>query len=396
MRRQYRLAAWITHPIQYQAPLFRKLAQHPQIELTVYYGSDYGSVNRVDPEFGVSFRWDIPLLEGYTSEFLRNYSWKRVPAGFWWVLNPGIIPELARQKYDALVIHGYASATSWLAYLGAWLTRTPVLFRGETVLREQNGWKRAIKRLGLGLLFRRTDGFLAIGRKSAEFYRAYDVPASKIFLAPYCVDNEFFMCLGDRWQAKRAATKQELCLPENLPTVLYSGKFIVRKRPMDVIEAVASLPMPVGLLFVGDGPWRPRLEAEAVRRGLKYARFVGFQNQTALSRYYAAADIFVFPSAYEPYGLALNEAMCIGLPILTTPAVAAAADLVREGENGFLFPVGDVEMLAQRIHRLAADPEFCRAMGRRSREVIAAWSYDACVAGIVQALEKVAGYAATA
>ncbi len=390
IQRRYRLAVWITHPIQYQAPLFRKLAQHPQIDLTVYYGSDHGSVNRIDPEFGVSFQWDIPLLEGYRYKILRNYSWRRIPTGFWWVVNPEIILELNRLKYDALIIHGYASATSWLAYLGAWLARTPVLFRGETVLHRQAAWKRAVKGTGLRFLFQRTAACLAIGRRSAEFYRFYDAPQSKTFLAPYCVDNDFFMRLADRWRAKREEMRQELGLPENLPTVLYSGKFIARKRPMDLIEAVSSLLTPTGLLFVGDGPLRPALEAEALRRGLRYARFVGFQNQSALARYYAAADIFVFPSAYEPYGLAVNEAMCFGLPVLTTPAVAAAADLVREGENGFLFSVGDLETLARRIGQLAADPGLRLEMGKRSREIIAGWNYDACVEGVVSALRHVA------
>jgi glycosyltransferase involved in cell wall biosynthesis len=158
-----------------------------------------------------------------------------------------------------------------------------------------------------------------------------------------------------------------------------------------VIEAVSRLSAPVAILFVGDGPLRSHLEAEARRRALTYARFVGFQNQTALARYYAAADVFVFPSAYEPYGLAVNEAMCIGLPILTTPAVAAASDLVREGENGFLFEVGDVKKLAARLNQVITDPELCQTMGRRSREMIRNWNYEACVEGVLQALDQAAG-----
>ncbi len=390
MRRRYRLAVWITHPIQYHAPLFRKLAEHPQINLTAYYGSEHGSVYRVDPEFGVSFRWDVALLEGYRYEFLRNYSLNRTPTGFWWVVNPSVIMRLFRRKYDAVVIHGYASATSCLAYLGAWLTHTPVLFRGETALRDQSRWRQVMKGMGLRFLFRHTAGCLAIGQKSAEFYRAYDVPQSRIFLTPYCVDNEFFTCQGNGWRLKREETRQELCLANDLPTLLFAGKLIPRKRPMDLIEAVTRLSMPVAVLFVGDGPLRPALESEALRRGLTQVRFVGFQNQTVLPRYYAAADIFVFPSAYEPYGLAVNEAMCVGLPILTTPAVAASADLVREGENGFLFAVGDVKTLARRIRQLVTDRELCQAMGQRSREIIADWNYDACVKGVVSALECVA------
>lgn len=387
MQRRFRVGVWITHPIQYHAPLFRKLAQHPQIDLTALYGSDFGVVDRKDPEFGVSFRWDTPLLEGYRYRFMRNYSFKRTPMGFWWVLNPGIVREMFRQRFDAIIIHGYASATSWLAYLAAWLAGIPVLFRGETLLREQPAWKRLIKGAGLRFLFRHTAACLAIGRKSEEFYRAFDVPPSRIFLTPYSVDNEFFEKEGDCCRPRREEMRRELDFPAGLPTLLYSGKFIPRKRPMDVIEAASRVATPIGLLLVGDGPLRPALEAEARRRGLNYVRFVGFQNQCALPRYYTAADIFVFPSAFEPYGLVLNEMMCMGLPILTTPAVAAAADLVQEGENGFLFPVGDVGALAKCIERLASDEELRRAMGRRSRQMIKKWTYEACVEGILNALE---------
>lgn len=386
---RYRLAVWIAHPIQYQAPLFRKLAQHPAIDFVAYYGSQHGSVEGVDPEFGVAFRWDTPLLEGYHYEFLRNYSPRRVPTGFWWVANPGIVRELYHHRYDAVMIHGYASATSWLAYFGAWLTHTPVLFRGETVLRQETGWKRAVKGAALRFLFRHTAGCLATGRRSEEFYRAHDVPGSKVFLAPYCVDNQFFMNLGDRGRATRDETRRELGLARELPVVLYSGKLIPRKRPMDVIEAVARLRAPVGVLFVGSGPLRAELEKGAARRGLQHARFVGFQNQSQLARYYAAADIFVFPSAYESYGLAVNEALCLGLPVVTTPAVASAADLVREGENGFMYSVGDIEWLARRLGLLAADAALRRKMGERSRQIIAAWNYDRAVEAIVAALRHV-------
>jgi len=388
--RRYRLAVWIAHPIQYQAPLFRKLAQHPAIDLVAYYGSRHGSVERVDPEFGVAFRWDTPLLEGYHHKFLRNYSLRRAPTGFWWLVNPAIVRELYRHRYDAVMIHGYAWATSWLAYLGAWLTRTPVLFRGETVWRRETGWKRAVKRAGLRFLFRHTAACLATGRRGEEFYGAYGVPGSKVFLAPYCVDNEFFMEWGDYWRSRRNATRRELGLAPELPVVLYSGKLIPRKRPMDVIEAMAQQRAPVGVLFVGSGPLRAELEKATARRGLESVRFVGFQNQSQLARYYAAADIFVFPSAYEPYGLAVNEAMCLGLPIVTTPAVASAADLVREGENGFLFPVGDIEALGQRLERLAADAALRRRMGERSRQLIATWDYSRAVEVIVEALERTA------
>lgn len=387
IRRRYRLAVWITHPIQYQAPLFRKLAQHPQIDLTVYYGSDHGSVDRIDPEFGVSFQWDIPLLEGYRSKFLRNYSWKRTPSGFWWVLNPGIFPELLRHRYDSFLIHGYALATSLLAYAAAWLSDTPVIFRAETVLRPNRPWwLRLAKRLLLPVLFGGTRAFLTIGSRSREFYRAYHVSDDQMFFTPYSVDNEFFSRECKRWKREKLRIKQALGIPD-APVILYAGKLVPRKRPLDLVQAFAGVEVDCALVLVGDGPSRPLLEQYVETQRLKNVFFLGFQNQTALPKFYAISDLLVLPSSAEEVSpLILNEAMACALPVVVSDAVPSAIDFVREGENGFVYPVSDVGTLARRIHQLVADSDLRQAMGRRSLELISGWNYDVCVDAIINAL----------
>jgi glycosyltransferase involved in cell wall biosynthesis len=115
----------------------------------------------------------------------------------------------------------------------------------------------------------------------------------------------------------------------------------------------------------------------------------GFVNQSGMGRYYAAADVLVLPSSHEPWGLVLNEGMCFGLPVIASDAVGAAPDLVRSGENGFVYPVGDVTALAAALRRLLADPAGRAAMGARSREIVGRFSYDADVDGILAALHRV-------
>ncbi len=388
----FRVAYLVSHPIQYHVPLLQRLAAEPEIALHVYYMDDQGVERRLDPEFGVPVQWDLPLLDGYAWRFLRNRSLWPARDHFLRFIHPGIIAILRKGRYDALIVHGYAHVTEWLAFAGAWLSRTPLLLRGEsTLLGHRPPWVTVGKRLLLGALLRRIQGALAIGALNRQFYQTYGVPEERIFFTPYAVDNERFLAEADRLRPSRLALREQLGWPAARPVVLCVGKLIPRKRPIDLLEAFARVEAqhPAVLVYVGEGSERRRLTEAAARRGLRHVVITGFVNQTEISQYYAAADLIVLPSSHEPWGLVLNEAMCFALPVLTSDAVGAAPDLIRPGENGFVFPVGDVEALAHALGRLLADPAACARMGARSREIVVPYSYDADLRGVLDALRAV-------
>jgi glycosyltransferase involved in cell wall biosynthesis len=201
------------------------------------------------------------------------------------------------------------------------------------------------------------------------------------------VDNDFFFQQRDTLCIQKSELKRELGIAPETPVILYVAKLIPRKRPLDLLRAFEGLEPRAALVFVGEGVLRGELDAYAHAKQIADVGFVGFKNQTELPRYYAMADIFVLPSAYEPWGLVINEAMCFGLPIITTDGVAAAYDLVKE--NGFIYPIGDVTALRSRLQELILDPERRARMGRKSLEIISGWNYDADVQGILHALEFV-------
>ncbi len=388
--RKYKLAILTSHPVQYQTPFFKKLAQHSQIDLMVYFCSRHGVEKKVDSGFGVAFKWDIPLLEGYQYKFLKNYFPFITGNRLWLSVNPAIIKELRKGKYDAILIHGYVAISNWLAFIGARLSRTPIIFRGETVLwHSQHKLGRAIKGLFLKFLFRRIDAFLPIGRRSREFYLTYGVSENRMFLTPYSVDNEYFIEQRKKWQGRRGEIKKELNISENIPLILYASKITQRKRPMDILKAFEKLEQKAVLVFVGDGELRPILERYVKKNNIKNVFFIGFKNQTELPKYYSIADIFVLPSSYEPWGLAINEAMCYALPIITTDAVAAAIDLVHHKENGYIYPVGDIDKLTDCLSKLLKEFGLGKKMGKRSLEMIAKWSYKEDVKGVLAVLEYV-------
>ena len=389
---KYKLAVLSSHPIQYQAPLFRKLAAHPEIDLTVYFCWDFGvGKEQYDPGFGKKIKWDIPLLEGYNYKFLPNLS-PKPSSSFFGQINPSIIKELHKNRYDVILVHGYASFSNWFAFLGAWVTRTPILLRGEShLLKHRSLWKRTVKRIGLVSFFKGVSAFLPIGSLNKAYYRHYGVPGTKMFLAPYAVDNDFFSGKYHVLYQKREQLKEDLGVDRELPVILYASKMMPRKRAMDLLKAYEKIQdrIDATLVFVGDGIERLILEAYAQDHNLKNVHFVGFKNQTELPDYFVIADVFILPSTDEPWGLIINEAMNFGLPIITTDKVGAAPDLVKHGENGFIYPVGDIDKLADYLLKLLQNSELREKMGKRSLEIIDKWSYKEDIEGY---FESIRGY----
>jgi glycosyltransferase involved in cell wall biosynthesis len=393
LNRPARLAVLTSHPIQYQAPLYRLLAAQSDIDLTVFYCSDHGLTPYFDAGFGQAVQWDVPLTEGYHSVFLRNLSPKPDVSRFWGVLNPGIVPALLRGRYDALLVQGWMRSSFWIGMAAAWLCGIPVIMRGESnLLRPVTGWKAIVKRMLLKSLFRRTAAFLAIGKYNREFYRHYGVDGERILTAPYAVDNALFQQSAAIHLRRRDEIRRELGVSLDSVVILFTGKLCDSKRPLDLLEAFMRIPpeLNAALVYVGEGELRPQIEERIRERRLRNVFLAGFQNQTQLPKFYALADIFVLPSTCaETWGLVVNEAMCTGLPVVVSDQVGSAGDLVREGYNGFTFEMGDVVELSNKLTHLVRDREAREKMGAASRQMISRWSFAENVEAIRECLSSI-------
>jgi glycosyltransferase involved in cell wall biosynthesis len=243
---------------------------------------------------------------------------------------------------------------------------------------------------------------LAIGKANARYWRHYLGAEMPIFRMPYAVDNEFFQRRTVEAAAGREALRAELSLKPGRPVILFASKLQERKRCADLVAAHRLLgnPRPY-LVIVGDGEERKRLEEqvaadrEACRQLRDEIRFLGFRNQTEMPRYLDLCDVFVLPSRHEPWGLVVNEAMNAGRAVVVSDDVGCQEDLVREGETGAVFPVGDVAALAGAIERVLAAPEIAARMGVAARAHIGGFSFEQDVSGLRQALAScVPGFAA--
>ncbi len=396
IEKTHKIAFFLPHPIHYILGLIRALQKEHSIETTVFFGSDYGLKLINDPSFNKSVKWyDKTILDGIPCVFLKNFSFlKSSKIGkFFGIINFGILKEIRRGRYDALVIHGYTYVSNWLAFFIAKLTKTPVFFRGEIAIshdRFRSKKRLFFKKIILKkILFRWfIDSFLYIGEENKKFYEVYGVSRNKLFFVPYAIDNDNFIKKDDKGFLK-SKIRKELLISTETPIILYLGKLIKGKRPLDVLRAYEMIKEKnKALIFVGDGPLLPELKRYVNEKKINNVFFVGFKGQNEIAKYYAAADVFVHPSASETWGLVINEAMCFSLPVVVSNMVGCGLDLVKNGENGYIFPVGDIEKITEYLEKLIKNVKQRIDFGKKSLEIIKNYSYKKGVENILKALNK--------
>jgi glycosyltransferase involved in cell wall biosynthesis len=391
-----RLAIVVSHPIQYHAVWYRSLARVTDLE--VFFCHHQAPADQAAAGFDVEFEWDVPLLDGYNYTWLENRAVHPDVSRFSGCDTPQIGAILRARRFDACLVSGWYLKSYIQAIFACRREGIHLLSRGESQLatRRSVAWTTA-KWLPYRWLLGRIDAHLYIGAANLEYLRHYGVPDSRLFFAPYFVDNAFFHeRAADARQSGRAASiRTALGIPERACVFVFVGKLISRKRPADLVRALA-LARHVGshawLLVVGSGALQPALESLAQELNVP-ARFVGFRNQSEVPDYLAAADALVLPSdATETWGLVVNEAMACGLPAVVSTAAGCCRDLVDDSRTGFRFDAGDCAALADALMKMERALASSASVIRGSvASRIAGYSCDRAVEGLLEALEFLPG-----
>jgi len=382
-----RLGIFVTHPIQYFAPLWRQLAATPGIDLTVHFFSDHSVRGGLDRDFGVNVSWDVPILEGYRHEFISRHANLARPLG---VALPDAGARVTRRHFDTVMVHGYAHRFEWQIVRAARRHGVRTLLRGELTDMPRMGRRSRLKQLARAAYLRwyygHIDTFCYIGQDARQHLRRRGVPESRLFFAPYSVDTALFTAQQRLYE--RETCRAALGIQDEQLVILFSGKLIERKAPRVLIEAIRQMVSStrVVLLMMGEGELRA--EVEAMGRPLLGERLhlLGFVNQSALGRYYRAADVFVLPSHFETWGLVVNEAMQFGLPAIVSSKVGCRHDLIIEGETGLVFPQGDASALARCLQRFHDDPVLAKRLGANAVQHVSAYSTTRSADGVRRAL----------
>jgi glycosyltransferase involved in cell wall biosynthesis len=378
------LAILTTHPIQYQVPIWKKLAVRKNVPFTVLYMDDRGAANRFDPGFGAPIRWDIDLLSGYDFHFLGGTKIAKTEGFFSLRLKSGFSEHLHAKGTRVLWIQGWQVAGYWQAAFRARSVGCKLWLRGETNDRS-NGAGRKPQRVALRHLFRRVDKFLCIGEANRRFYLQQGVEEGRLASAPYCVDNDRFAGAAAAAKPERTLIRRKWGIPDDAFCFSYVGKFIAKKRPFDLIEAAAALMargLQVHILWIGTGELGAQLrqrcdvvfDAEGSRWHSNSARpraprasFVGFLNQSQVHRAYVAADCLVLPSdARETWGLVVNEALACGLPCIVSNACGCADDLIAPKWPKLVYPVSNTHALEASMARIIENSPSSIEMGEQA------------------------------
>jgi glycosyltransferase involved in cell wall biosynthesis len=372
-----------THPIQYQAPLFRELAK--RVDLSVVFMMRQTPKGQAASGFGVEFEWDTPLLEGYRHVFANNVATSPSTNRRDGIVLQGHESLLASFRPNAVMTmgwfpRGYLQVIQWAKSMNV-----PVVCRGESnLLSNRSLAKRISKSIFFPRFFRQFDAFAVIGRRNREFYRHYGVPERKLYDAPYSVDTPFFESTfaQHRTPVRKAG-------PWRIGMV---GKLIPKKRPMDLMSAAAVSKSRdrIRLVIIGDGPLRATLDGLAQKSDVD-AEFRGFLNQSEIvEKGYSDLDAIVLPSGEnETWGLVINEAMTGGIPAIVSDMVGCAPDLIEAGETGYEFQAGDIRQLSERIDRLVGRLESGHDFSGAVRRRISNYSLAHTVAGIESAFTAV-------
>ena len=388
--RRFRVLAIASHPVQYMAPIFRRMAAHSAVEFHVAYCSLRGAEAGHDPEFDASIQWDVPLLDGYSWSQLPN----RGPGteSFFGLCNPGVWKLIRRRKFDAvLCFTGYRCATFWVALLAAKLSKTAFLFGTDTSTlepRDGRDWKTVLKKILWPRLFRLADQMIVPSSGARDLMLSLGIPGDRVTLTPYSVDNDWWM--RQSAQINRSAVRESWGAGPDTSVILFCAKLQPWKRPADLLQAFAKANVADALLvFAAEGPLRSQLESEAAALGVaSRVRFLGFVNQSQLPAVYASADLMVLPSEYEPFAVVVNEAMCCGCAVVASDRVGAARDLVSPIAPQFVFTCGDVEALTAILRGLQNDRAGLQTVARAARAHIQTWSPEANIAATVEAIRK--------
>lgn len=387
---RYRVLAIGSHPVQYMAPILRRMALHPQLDLSVAYCTLRGAEPAHDPEFNITVKWDIPLLDGY--------HWQEIPnrgsgtESFWGLWNPGLFKLIRTGNFDAVLCYlSYLSASFWISYFACRRSGTAFIFGTDAASlapRNRKSWKTSLKRAYWPKLFSLADQVIVPSSATRDLMLALRIPPERITLTPYSVDNDWWIAQSEK--VNRAFVRAEWGATEDTFVVLFCAKLQPWKRPLDLLRSFAQANLSNTLLvYAGEGPLRQELETQAKDLGIAgRVRFLGFKNQSELPAVYTASDLMVLPSDYEPFAVVVNEASCCGCPVAASDRVGAARDLIAPVDPRLVYPCGDVPALAKLLAELYADPPRLKLLGRAARQRMATWSPRENIAGAVDAIQQ--------
>lgn len=364
----------------YRLPVFNALATNTSLEPHIVFLSE------TDPSLR---EWRVYSDEiRFPHDVLPN--WRSRIAGYNVLVNWGLDQHLEKISPDIVICGGYSYLASWQT--ARWCDRhgVPLVLWSESTGHDARRRYPTVEFLKQQFL-RQCRAFVVPGRQAFDYLGSFGVSEEAIVTAPNAVDNDFFSDRAATARRNAVHYRARYDLPERF--FLYSGRLTKSKGVFDALDAYAllapELRSEVGFVFAGDGVAKMDLQRRAKNIYPGRVQFAGFVHREDLPAFYALADMLIFPTHSDTWGLVVNEALACGLPIITSSVAGCAADLVKHGHNGIVVEAGATDQLASAMGLLARNPEMRTRYAGNSLEKIKRYSPQACAGGLAAVAELV-------
>lgn len=366
----------LLEPTPYILPRALYLKRDPELSVDLY----FTFVNASQPWGADADAADVPIILDRSASVVRRM--KNAVALLWRIL---------RGDYAAAHLAGWAHWLVRLSIVACRIRGVPFAVESDTPLRaEKPGWRQSVKNYVYPRWMEWITYAIPGGSRQAAYFHRFGVPEDRIMVSHMTVD-------ADKVRATETLPRSEFRRSHDISDdsilFLFVGRLLELKALDTLLAAfeIAAARNPrIGLVIVGDGPERYRIE-NAVTRFPGRVWFSGRQNQQGVISWMRSSDALILPSRRETWGLVVNEAMVCGLPVIVSDACGCTGDLVFDGRNGYVFPVDNVEKLSEAMTMVARDDEKRAAMGESARQIIAPWVIERQAETIKAALVRMLG-----
>ena len=360
----------LTHRIQYFTNLLNRLHEREKVEPVVIYAHE--SDKLADKDFGLTVDWS-----GGTSVSCREYvlkdSAKRSNEGFWSSYSRELLPLIKQLQPDVIHLNGWRNAMSIQAWWWARQRGIPYFVRGDgDMLGNKPRWKTRIRESLYTPFLSNAHTVMIQGRSNADYMLAGGAKKDRLEWIP-CVSNtelfgpRVFPIDSDRneFRVQHGASEDEIVF-------VVSGKLIARKRPQDVIDAMALLKdSPYKIWFLGSGELEAELKERAATALIdEKIVWLGFQEQKYLPKFMQAADCFIHPSEMDPWPYAIVDAAMSGLPLILSSRVGSSPDWSVEPAAALVYECGCANSLSECMDKLGKNPDLYKFHSENARKQV--------------------------
>lgn len=338
------------YPAPYRAELYEYFSR--EFEIDVFFESDQGdgrnqgwftkgSYQFLDTEKGVA----------YYKKAIRNL-----------------------KEYQLVVLYEYSSKEAIKLIAKCKRKKVPYVINCDGVIlpHKKNFLKDVVKRW----LLSKATAYMASGQHAKEYFLHYGAKEEKIYIHHFSTLHEQDILTAPIEADEKIVLREKLGLPIDKKIAIAVGRFIPLKRYDYLLREWKRIDEECCLLLIGGGDEYEKYQAIIQEQGLKNVIVENFHPPEELYEYYKAADVFIHPTSYDVWGLVINEAMAKGIPVVVSNTCVAGLELVKEWENGFLFPMGEETIGVDKLLSILQDDKLRAKMAEKCLKTIQEYTVE--------------------